>query len=461
MEESGKHLGAEVPLDCSVLHPSQQNGRGINSMLSGQENTPDESHNASEIDRRIDKHFLARHEHNMFAQFAWASTRELDLVLAGGYSYMWYFRYQLATFVLYLSYLPFTTTVLIRQASFSGFRWGMLMWPRYLTTASIAYLKGCIVCLYVVTIAFSIGLHWYTLAQRRMLHNCTKGTIEDPIAGQYDSEGAVNMLRDRPLSVKEKIFRRTLSVAFFIALLVGYVGIQYAVIRISTKIAHWPLQVAVGSVLVVVRLLWRKICHLCTYLEGHLYETDYRKWYLVKLYVFNILAYASINVISRIQDSAIQEQCALQTTAESLLVFTCLDFFVIGVVKLTYPLICKTILKPISETGRQPNNFYRVKFDLAEEYVEILYRQLLIMKGSHIVPIFPLIGLTMTMLEFWLDRYKLFRLVRNPIKSQSSYSEVRSVLMVANVFVSIVDFPTGIVWIAQGFQYLSECALFH
>lgn len=92
----------------------------------------------------------------------------------------------------------------------------------------------------------------------------------------------------------------------------------------------------------------------------------------------------------------------------------------------------------------------RAEFDVAEETVAILYRQLLILLG---VPVFPLIaalGAVSLTLEYWCDRMKLVNLCRKSVlKVDAMNPRLIVACSILVVVIAAISYPQGLLFVAM------------
>jgi hypothetical protein len=70
--------------------------------------------------------------------------------------------------------------------------------------------------------------------------------------------------------------------------------------------------------------------------------------------------------------------------------------------------------------GKGSNDSVRPEFDLAEEYLELIYRQFIIYLAFAIVPLVPVLGLLANIVEYRVDKYRLLRICQQPRGLQGS-----------------------------------------
>jgi hypothetical protein len=301
------------------------------------------------------------------------------------------------------------------------------------------------------------------LGQEVHRHATDAGFTEDPFDSEYSDPTnpfAVNRLRDAPLSCVQLFLRRGCSFLMFLIILSSYGYIQYEITKRTDETSDELTAVGLGSILMVVRILWSLACWVLTLFEGHVFENDFTRWYCLKLFVFDLLASGLIDIVDRITSGRLNNQCELMTLGQKRLILMVIDMTLTNVGDLFYPVLYNFVMRRFAERSSEGDNDFRYSFDLAEQYTEVIFRQFTILLGTSLIPILPLLGAINSFVTYWLDRYKLLRLSAVPIKSRSAYSKMLTIFMTINLVVSWLFFPTGLLWLWQGSTYFPDCNFF-
>jgi len=95
----------------------------------------------------------------------------------------------------------------------------------------------------------------------------------------------------------------------------------------------------------------------------------------------------------------------------------------------------------------------RPDFDLAEEYLELLYRQFIIYLAIPLFPLVSLLALIGGLFEYPIDKMVLLKISKTPpFLSGSMKSYLVFYMFFIAVFATFI-FPQGIFWVLIGFPY--------
>ena len=82
-----------------------------------------------------------------------------------------------------------------------------------------------------------------------------------------------------------------------------------------------------------------------------------------------------------------------------------------------------------------PSLLAQSTFDLAEEYVQVLYRQFVVLLGVSVYPTIVVLAAVAYLLEYWLDKARLVYLCKRPEFREEPLSA--KLVMAAHVFLAI------------------------
>jgi len=81
------------------------------------------------------------------------------------------------------------------------------------------------------------------------------------------------------------------------------------------------------------------------------------------------------------------------------------------------------------------------EFDVAQEYLEIFYRQFVIYMGMLVVPIVPIIGILANMIEFQVDKFRMLRLCQPPKRLDLSMKRFLLFWLIMSAFLAFISWP--------------------
>jgi nitrate reductase NapE component len=100
--------------------------------------------------------------------------------------------------------------------------------------------------------------------------------------------------------------------------------------------------------------------------------------------------------------------------------------------------------------GEGSNDSVRPEFDLAREYLEVLYRQFIVYLAFSIFPLVAVLGLICNIFEYKLDKYRLLRICQHPRGLQGSMRKFLVFFLFTIAVVALVGPPFGAVWVLTG-----------
>lgn len=210
-------------------------------------------------------------------------------------------------------------------------------------------------------------------------------------------------------------------------------------------------ELLLSLVFVIMEFLWRLACRTLTSLEAHKYllshqYSDCLKSYFSRIIIFSIYASAtsSGSEAANKYDSnngyggLAPQMLSLIVVNTALSPF--IDLFVAHIYfRCSYFVCC-------GQESRDADEKYKEKFDLADEYTQLLFRQYLINQCLLFVPLAPLVGAIGCLLEFYTDKYKLLRLSNVPERHGSSFRRIILTFLIVNLLSVLFAYPNGYFW---------------
>ncbi len=91
-----------------------------------------------------------------------------------------------------------------------------------------------------------------------------------------------------------------------------------------------------------------------------------------------------------------------------------LDLVVWNFVELVSPVVMAKLFKLLKITSNKSDEEQKPVFDLAEEFIELFYRQYIVFSAVTIFPIVGLFAFVVTCCEYPLDKFKLLKMCQQP-----------------------------------------------
>jgi len=223
-------------------------------------------------------------------------------------------------------------------------------------------------------------------------------------------------------------------------------------------------------------LCW-KLCEVLTILEGHYTWTDYRQHLTIKYYLFKIISLAVIfvsrlvvhlkkdwvlqnitiyGIISKDTSSALAQACTLEIDSEQFLILILVELTATRATAIIGPWFYYKLWAKCNEAGPFSDHG-RPDFDVAVEYLQVLYRQFLLYLGMTIFPWIVLIGMIGNLIDYPINKWYLLTITRTPPLLRGSMRSFLVFFMFLTSLISVLIFPQGIGWVLSGWIYGTVC----
>lgn len=254
-------------------------------------------------------------------------------------------------------------------------------------------------------------------------------------------------------------------------------AINLAQLTIETD--SYIFSIVFAAFLTVSNLLWQNMCEWLTNLEGHYTWTTYRKHQTVKFYAWKIInlstvfltrflvrvyfpwmvanipfygSYASENIDLK------SGSCSLAADAETFLIFVISEFTVVRVAAVLAPWLKYKLWSMCNKDKADKfSDAGRPEFDVAAEYLELLYRQFLLYLAIPVCPIIAPLSFLGNFLEYPIDQWVLLNLTKTPPILRGSMRSFLVFFMFITALLGLVSFPQGTAWVLAGFNYGQHC----
>ncbi|EGC29449.1 hypothetical protein DICPUDRAFT_158970 [Dictyostelium purpureum] len=404
--------------------------------------------------------YLAANEHSKQALPIACSNAEVERVYGTGI-YL-YFNFITFCIIVNVILLVFVLINLVphfyygsRKDDFSGFTIQdyILIAPNlqsyYQSEAKLYYFWSTFAC---VLLSFAVG-PIYALKVNKYFQKNNKVDFEDG----FDSDDII--LKNVNLSGKKRIIRRVISYSIFIILLCISTVLCALVLKLinSYKENNFLSLSLVTSfisaaIIRIINVIYDQISIYLTRFERHSTWTLFKIHNTLKLFVFKVVNVIILYILrdqifEKITHIAILEGCPLVDAGSQFLLILVLDLTLSNLWEIIYSLIFAAIGKRREQSGKRSSDYYKPEFDLSEEYLEILYRQFIVYLGIPIYPIVAVFGVACNIVEYYVDRFRLFRICKKPHRMQGSMKKFLSFYLLIISIVSVVTYPYGSGWV--------------
>eukprot|EP01133_Synstelium_polycarpum_P007744 gene7744-9075_t len=224
--------------------------------------------------------------------------------------------------------------------------------------------------------------------------------------------------------------------------------------KIMTNILTTSLVSAV--IIRVINVIYEFICLYLTHFEKHRTWTNFRNHNTLKLFVFKVINVLVLyllrdKIFRGLTNETIIEGCPLIDVGSQFLFILVLDLTIQNIWEIIYSLALARIGKFIGKHGKKSTEYYKPEFDLADEYIEILYRQFIVYLGLSIYPLVTVFGILCNFVEIYVDKYRLLRICRRPHRIQGSMKKFLTFYLLIVAVVSVASYPYGSGWVLVQF----------
>lgn len=296
----------------------------------------------------------------------------------------------------------------------------------------------------------------------------------DDRVDELESSGEEPLPENADVTQRSRSIRKTISIIVFVGIIVGQGFLMLWLHRLLQQQGDSMAALIISLVIPSLNIVWKLASKKLTDLEAHrtlrvATEWDTAKVFLIKvanlLTLYGVKAVvaeeagtAAIEASCPLTGSPVDCSCPLSAIGYQFFWLLISDLSVGFVMELGIPAItlcgkrCWSAHKGRTEAELRPD------FELSEEFVQLLYRQLIIYLGSSTLPFAPILGLAATVLSLWLDKFRLVRICRKPEIKQKPLRPV--VLMACHVVVAIAalaSYPNGLAFLFAGFNIQNVC----
>jgi hypothetical protein len=304
-----------------------------------------------------------------------------------------------------------------------------------------------------------------------------QGRIESAWKGEDRVEevtqGEDILEENRDVTSTQRRTRRTTTVTAFIVILVlqGIITyyLQLALVNASGAITGLVL----SATLAILNMVWKKVSKAMTKYEKHRTLREYTEWDTSKVFILKIGSVLALYITKSLvgADRVVDEACAtdlsradcscpLEQMGQQFFWLIIMELVIGNLVELGLPAlkVWRRQSKGASSGGGDED--LKEKFDLAEEFTELFYRQFVILLGTTVFPAITLLGLASLILEFWLDKLRLLKFCTKPlVKPDPVRTQLVFGCNLAVALLFLVSYPNGLGFIFAGFG-MEDCKFF-
>lgn len=273
---------------------------------------------------------------------------------------------------------------------------------------------------------------------------------EDKFAGVEDTIDA-----NKGVSVTKHTIRLTLSYVIFAAAMTFSIWLNVRLISLGQTLeGQSALSLANSTFIIIMNALWKKSCVWLTQFELHWTWSSFRAHNTLKFFAFKIINVASLFFIKAVviteSLSTDATRCTLTAIAVQFVTLLLMEYTVYNIIEIAIPW-ATAWWKSSGKIYDIPED-ERPIFDVAEEYLELLYRQYIIWMGLVVFPPITLLAVVGTWGEYKADKYRLLRIAKRPHRLRGSMKRFLAWFLFVTSVVALFTIPYGTFWLSTDFD---------
>lgn len=213
--------------------------------------------------------------------------------------------------------------------------------------------------------------------------------------------------------------------------------------------------------LTLLNVIWKNVGKALTKFEKHKTWTGYREFDCGKVFVLKLCNVLVLYVVKAVvaADASGEQGCLLRAMGFQFFWLIFYEITLNNVIELGIPFAMLHVSKRLNK-AKGGDNASKPKFDLAEEYVEVLYRQFIIFLGMPVFPLITLLAVVSYALEWWLDKARLVYICQKPSKHEEPLRETLVfAFSLCAALAGLASFPNGSAFVLGGYD-MEHCDLF-
>lgn len=268
---------------------------------------------------------------------------------------------------------------------------------------------------------------------------------------RYTTEGKIDVSHHFR-GTGSKVIRILFSIFIFGALLLVQVIVSFYVTKIEETSTSDGISFLIAIIVSVLNLVYSIIADYLTEMEKPRTLHGYKVSITSKLLLFklgNVITVYTAKNYSKVKD------CAYNVIGQQFLYMLVVDITLNNFLELAVPHLTSKFW--IWMAMRDKNNLQSDQdllppFDVAYEYLDVIYRQYILYMAMTVFPLAAPLAWLGQLVEYWLDRMKLFKFTGKP--KSMEYSTTEGVMIMLFQFLALMAALftpyAGVVWILRG-----------
>jgi len=150
--------------------------------------------------------------------------------------------------------------------------------------------------------------------------------------------------------------------------------------------------------------------------------------------------------------------CVIASIGDQFLLLLISDFTVGNILDMLASYVMYKIAMIRGPKGKGSNESVKPDFDVAEEYLRLLYRQFVVCLGMPIFPWLPLLGIICHIVDYKVSKYILLNYCQQTYHLRGSMKKFLTFYLFCTAILAGASFPFGAAWILTNYTF-SRCAI--
>jgi len=209
----------------------------------------------------------------------------------------------------------------------------------------------------------------------------------------------------------------------------------------------------ISIIISILLYAFQSICDIVsvklTNFEKHQSWNNYRKFILVKRFVFNmmnvILIYIFQFIFSDKKSADTIIICIPSQIGTQFAITMIVNLTLMNILEIALPLIKNKLYNKIKKSSTKEED--KPEFDISNEYMSLLYSQFLIFMGMITIPLISGVGMIYFISQYYIDRYKMIHICQKPHIIEGTMKNYLFWFSIIIGIMALFTFPYGGFWI--------------
>jgi len=213
--------------------------------------------------------------------------------------------------------------------------------------------------------------------------------------------------------------------------------------------------VVVASFMSLVNLGFNSFAVLLTSFEKHRTWSGFRSHNTFKYYMFKLLLAVAMYICRFL---ILRNSCVFGAVGDQFLSLIIVDLTLGNVLDMMSVHVRWKYGEMKANKSQKSNEEEKPEFDVAEQYLQLLYRQFVIFLGMPIFPWLPLLGLICHVVDYKVSKYILVKYCQQKYYLHGSMKKFLTFYLFFTALIAVASYPFGAAWLFSSYS-LDHCAM--